>query len=105
MKLLNLDKISPKSNKTIIIAGVEYAVQPLSVGTFIKTTKEAEEYVKKGVADPVYEVQMIVNLAAECIPAAPRIALESLTLEQLQAIATYVQKGDVDGAEDVEGNV
>lgn len=104
MKLLNIDQVAPTSTKVIVIGGVEYAIQPISVGAFLKITKEAEEYVAAGVMNPQKEIQMVIDLAAQCIPAAPREVLESLTLPQLQAIADYVQRDDVDGAEDVEGN-
>ena len=103
MKLLNIDQLSPTTSKAVLIGGVEYAIQPISVGAFIKKTKEAEEYVKTGVADPMREVEMIIDLISQCIPAAPRYVIESLNLTQLQTIANYIQKEDVDGAEDVEG--
>lgn len=104
MKLLNIDQLSEQTNKVVVIGGVEYAVQPISVGTFIKKTKEAEEYVKSGVKDPMKEVEMVIDLISSCIPAAPRYAIEALNITQLQTIADYIQRDDVDGAEDVEGN-
>lgn len=104
MKLLNIDQVAPTSTKVIVIGGVEYGIQPISVGAFVKMTKEADEYVKSGIVDPLKEVEMIIDLASQCIPGAPRYVLEGLTLPQLKAIAEYVQKDDVDGAEDVEGN-
>lgn len=104
MKLLNLDKVAPKTGKAITIGGVNYEIMPISVGAFVKKTKEAEEYMKAGGGDPLREISMILDLISECVPAAPRYVLESLTLPQLQVIADYIQKDDIDGAEDVEGN-
>lgn len=104
MKLLNIDQVAEKTNKVIILGGVQYDIMPISVGTFIKKTKEAEEYVKAGVNDPTREVEMVIDLISECIPGAPRYVIEALTLPQLQLISDYIQKDDVDGAEDVEGN-
>lgn len=104
MKLLNLDQLTPSTNKVVLIGGVEYAIMPLSVGAFVKKTKQAQEFVN-GNHDPMSEINFILDLVSECIPAAPRHAIESLSLPQLQLIAEYIQKDDVDGAEDVEGNV
>lgn len=104
MKLLNLDQVAATTDKVVKIGGVEYAIVPISVGSFIKKTKEAEEYVRAGVQDPLREVNIILDLISECIPAAPRYAIEALSLPQLQKIAEYIQRDDVDGAEDVEGN-
>lgn len=104
MKLLNIDQLAEKTNKVVVIGGVEYAIQPISVGAFIKKTKEAEEYVKAGVDDPMKEVEIVIDLISQCIPAAPRYVIESLSLIQLQTISEYIQRDDVDGAEDVEGN-
>lgn len=105
MKLLNIDQLAEKTSKVVVIGGVQYGIVPISVGSFVKKTKEAEEYVKSGVSDPMREVSLILDLISECIPSAPRYAIEALTLPQLQQIAEYIQSDDVDGAEDVEGNV
>ncbi len=105
MKLLNLDQVAKKTNKSIVIKGVQHTVMPLSVGAFVKKTQEAEEYVKAGEKDPIREINMILDLLAECVPSASRLDIESLSLEQLQQMADYIRKDDVDGAEDVEGNV
>ena len=91
MKLLNIDKLAEKTGKVVVIGGVQYGIVPISVGSFVKKTQEAEEYI-------------ILDLISECIPSAPRLAIESLTLPQLQQIAEYIQSDDVEGAEDVEGN-
>lgn len=104
MKLLNIDKLSQKTQKSVQINGVKYEIAPISVGVFIKKTKEAEEYVKSGQVDQMKELEMVLDLLSECIPAAPRHVLESLGLDEMQAIADFIQKDDVDGAEDVEGN-
>lgn len=104
MKLLNIDKLSKTTQKSVLIGGIEYPIAPISVGTFIKKTKEAEEYVKSGQIDQMKELEMVLDLISECIPTAPRYVIEALGLEQLQTIADYIQKDDVDGAEDVEGN-
>lgn len=103
MKLLNLDKIAATTDKAILIGGIQYPIVPISVGAFIKKTQEAEEYVKSGQQDPAREINIILDLISECVPTAPRYAIESLSLHQLQKIAEYIQRGDVDGAEDVEG--
>lgn len=103
MKLLNLDKIAAKTNKAVIIGGTQYAVTPITVGAFIEKTQEAEDYINSGQLDPLREVNLILDLISKCIPAAPRYAIESLSLPQLKQIAEYIQNGDVDGAEDVEG--
>lgn len=104
MKLLNIDQMSKQTNKVIVIAGTQYSIVPISVGAFIKKTKEAEEYISAGSMDPMKEVEMVIDLISQCIPSAPRVVIESLNLEQLQLIAAYIQRDDVDGAEDVEGN-
>lgn len=104
MKLLNIDQLSPTTNKVIQIGGTQYKVSPISVGAFIKMTKDAEEYASGSAFDPMREIEMVVDLIAKCVPDASRLVIESLNLDQLKAIAEYIQGDDVDGAEDVKGN-
>ncbi|WP_151708803.1 hypothetical protein [Acinetobacter brisouii] len=104
MKILNLDQLAAKTNRKVKIGGKDYNVVPMSVGAFVKTTKEAEELVQSGNIDTLKEIEMVIDVISECVPDAPRQTLESLNLEQLHAISSFVRGDDIDGVEDVEGN-
>lgn len=107
MKLLNLDKVGAGIRK-IRLGDKTYNVYPLSVGSFVKTTKNAEDYIKNktndGFTDVKQEIDLIVDLVTDCIPDISRMEVEQLSFEQLQALAAFIKGDDVDGAEDVEGN-
>lgn len=106
MKMLNLDKLSHNATRQITLGGNVYSIFPISVNAFIETTRAAEQYMKEGEANELKEVEMVLDLLSMCIPDAPREALMSLGVSQLQILAEYVRGDDVDGAEvlDNQGN-
>lgn len=102
MKVLNLDKFATKKEqRKLVIGGQEYVVEPMTVENFIATTKAAEAMQDK--ASIAEQVEATIDMIVRSVPTIDRAVLNSLDLEQLQAIVAFVRGDDVEGVETSEG--
>lgn len=97
MKVLNLEKLSKKEGRELVIGGVSYPVQPMTVANFIATTEAAEKL--KGESSLAKQVSATIDMIQRSVPTAQREVLEQLELGQLQAITAFIRGEEVEGAE------
>lgn len=102
MKILNLDKIAPQPSRSIVLGEASYPILPMTVENFVVTSNRVEE-MNTNNATYAEQVQGTVEMILRSVPTLPREALMSRSLEELNAIATFVRGEDVDGQEDEEG--
>lgn len=97
MKVLNLDKLTKKEGREIVLFGKTHAVDGMTVANFIETTRAAEALA--GEESLVKQVEATVEMIVRSVPTLDRKDLSKLALEQLQAIVAFVRGDAVDGVE------
>lgn len=97
MKVLNLDKIGKKEQRTLNIGGTAYLVNEMTVANFIETTRAAEKItVETSLAE---QIEATIAMILRSVPTISQEVLNVLTLEQLQTIVAFVRGDEVEGAE------
>lgn len=105
--ILNLDQISTKEDKTIILDGVKHAFAPISVGAFIDQIKRLEEMEQNGKRKLSENMEHSLEMIAASFPTLTLKHLRSLTKDQIDAIGKFI-RGEmlteaVEGAASVTG--
>lgn len=100
MKILNLDKLTKKEGKEIVLFGKTHAVDGMTVGNFIETTLAAESLAQE--TSLVKQVEATIDMIQRSVPSVDRKDLEKLALEQLQAIVAFIRGDAVEGIESRE---
>lgn len=100
MKLLNLDNLTTEATEFVVVKGQEHAIQPISVGQFVKMARKGKEVANAG--DPLAEYELIVEMVSAAIPTLPVADVESLSMESLQKLSQYISGQDVQGVETLE---
>ena len=96
MKILNLDKISPNSDRVLKIDGVDHAVKPVSAATFI-FINEMVAKMEKGT--PEEQLNALVDSIIKQVPTVSRDRLLDFDLATVNTIAAYVRGEDVEEQE------
>lgn len=98
MKLLNIDELSQKTQRTVQIGGKEYKVYPVTVKAIVETTKRSKELQQnKDLTAEDYilqEMEMMIDLVQDCLPDVPRFELEKLTPELINKLTEFVRGQD-----------
>jgi hypothetical protein len=97
MKILNIDKLAAKEGRELVLFGVPYAVESMSVGNFIETTKAAEALADE--PSLVKQIEATIDMVLRSVPSVERSVLAKLNLEQLQSVVAFVRGDEVEGAE------
>lgn len=103
MKVLNLDKLTKKEGRELVIFGTTYAVDGMTVANFIETTRAAEALA--GETSLVKQVEATIEMIARSVPSINKAELQKLELAQLQAIVAFVRGDEVEGVESSEKKV
>lgn len=99
-KILNLDGFASKAERRFLkIGDTSYAVEEMTVGNFIETTKAAEKLEKAG-GNYAEQFELSVDMVLRSIPAISRDILQKFSLHQLQAVISFVRGDDVPEATD-----
>mgnify|MGYP006271365097 CR=1 FL=1 len=102
-KVLNLDSLV-EEQRVLTFDGESYKVVAMSVESFIKITKSAEERDAKGDTIPMHErMEFLVDMILPCIPDCPREKLLSRTMEELDVILAFVKSGTLPNQTSGEG--
>lgn len=96
MKVLNLDKLSTKETRQLLIKGVSYPVEDMTVENFIITTKAAESLPED--ASLAVQIEATIEMICRSVPSITKTALGGLSLTSLQSIVAFVR-----GDNDLEG--
>lgn len=96
MKVLNLDKLAVAQKRQLVIAGVKYAIEEMTVSNFIETTKAAERLANASILD---QVEATIDLVLRSVPTVSREVLGVMPLETLQTVVAFVRGDDVEGTE------
>jgi len=101
-KILNVDKLSAKSDKAreLRMNGVAYPVVEMTVDNFLATTKTAIALTKDAEATMDMAVEATIDAILRSVPSLPRAELGGLSLAQLNVIAAFVRGDEIDEAED-----
>ena len=91
MKVLNLDKISKKSERTLVLGGVEYEVKAMTVGNFIEVTAAAESLSEASISE---QIKATVDMICRSVPTIDKETLNNLPLEDLHQIVSFVRGED-----------
>jgi hypothetical protein len=94
-KIFNVDDLSPKAERELVLGGKTYALKGLTVEDFIKTTEMAKALDKKD-ATLAEQFELTIGVILERVPGLPREALLPLSLDQLQATVAFVRGVDPD---------
>lgn len=100
MKVLNLDKLTKKEGRELVIFGKTYPVDGMTVANFIETTRVAE--MLAGETSLVKQVEATIDMISRSVPSVDKAELAKLELEQLQAIVAFIRGDQVDGVESRE---
>lgn len=100
-KILNLDELAPKSTKVIKIKGKEYAMQPPSVGTYIRFTRDLQEMEKKEIT-LVDSIEYMCKGVQEAFPGMEDEVIKSLNVDQLEAITHFIAQRVEEEAEEAK---
>lgn len=100
MKVLNLDKLSKKEGKEIVLFGNTHHVDGMTVENFIETTRAAEALAEE--TSLVKQVEATIDMITRSVPTVERDDLKKLALEQLQAIVAFIRGDAVEGVESKE---
>lgn len=94
-KILNLDTIETKVDKTIVLNGVEHAFSPFTVEQFIEQLKEIEaiENGERTLSIREYAEYSIKSIK-RAFPTVPEAELRALHVDKLKAISDFV-RGEV----------
>lgn len=106
-KVLNLDVLSPKSSRVLILGGVEYQLLEFSVEDYIETSLQIEqaEAAAPAPADADEETleqkararfELFMTEIQKRIPTITREVLVKLQIEQLAAVHQFVNGVDPD---------
>jgi hypothetical protein len=106
-KVLNLDVLSPKSSRVLILSGVEYPLLEFSVEDYIETSlaieqAEAAQPVAADADDATLEqkararFELFMTEIIKRIPTMSRDSLVKLSIEQLAAVHQFVNGVDPD---------
>lgn len=87
MKVLNLDSLAAKIEKSITLDGVEYMVEEMSVEDFILASREAETLKD---SDPVANLESWVTHIRRVIPSLPEEKVRKLKLPHLMLVMQFV---------------
>lgn len=100
MKTLNLDNLS-KVTRNLILNGVTYEVQEMTVENFIETTKAADALLEKKNITIEEQMEASIGLIKRSIPNIEEEVLRKMTLEQLGTLSKFL-RGELDdeGAEE-----
>jgi hypothetical protein len=98
MKILNLDKLSIKEERELVIGGQAYPIEEMTVSNFVETTRAAERIAAAGVSI-AEQIDATIEMIVRSIPTLQKEVLQGLTLEKLQVITAFVRGDDVDGVE------
>lgn len=98
---LNLDEVQPEIKKTIRLGGKTHEMRPISVRKFIKNIREAKKLDQVEDIDRVTEIMM--DMICEVFPTLDKDTLESLNMQQLEAIMDFV-RAVPDEIKEQEGN-
>ena len=92
-KILNLDALSEKITRELVLNGKTYKIRETTVEDFIETTRAAEaiDIEKMTIGQ---QTEMTIDLIAKQIPDIARDDLMHLNLDQLQAVAAFVRGVD-----------
>ena len=99
MKVLNLDKLATKQGRKLVIAGVSYPIEEMTVSNFIETTKAAERIANAPVAE---QIEATIEMVLRSVPTLSQDVLKGMSLDTLQVIVSFVRGDEVEEAE-VEG--
>jgi hypothetical protein len=88
-KLLNLDELPTRFEKTIVLNGKRHEMRPLSVGQFIEQQKTARRL--DGDADIGDAVEMIIETICGAFPTMTPEELRSITFDKLNAIFEFLR--------------
>lgn len=100
MKVLNLDKLTKKEGRELVIFGKTYPVDGMTVANFIETTRVAEQLASE--VSLVKQVEATIDMISRSVPSIDRADLAKLELEQLQAIVRFIRGDEVEGVESRE---
>lgn len=100
MKVLNLDKLTTKEERKLVLGGVSHPVQAMTVSNFIETTKAAERIAAED--SLAVQIEATVEMIIRSVPTVSEATLKALSLVDLQTIVAFVRGDDIDGVETEE---
>lgn len=99
--ILNLDEVKGH-RRAIVLDGVEYELEDLSVDGFITTLRESEEVDKRiqngetlSITD---QIEMHIKSVTLLIPSLPKEKLATMSVRRLGAIVAFAQETAQEGA-------
>lgn len=96
-KVINLDALIPESH-TIILDGVEHAVEAASVEAYLRVLKTRGRL--KNVSTEAEQVELAVEMIVVAVPTIQRERLMRLPIRALMAVAELVMDQMRDGEDD-----
>jgi GTPase Era involved in 16S rRNA processing len=96
-KVINLDDLETRKDKVVILKGVEHVMKTLTVKDYVQQLKKQAEIEKLTTADTQTVetadrlIELTVDALAEVFPTIPRDQLESLNMEQLNAMRSLAE--------------
>ena len=91
MKVLNLDKLAPRTGRELVLFGETYTVKELSVKDFIRINEHAEKLTED--SELGVQISATIDVIVNQIPGIDRKILEELNPVELKMILDFV-KGD-----------
>lgn len=107
-KIVNLDQLETKRDKVVILKGVEHVMTTLTVKDYIQQLKASAEIEKlTSTEDATPEtadriVELTIDALAKLFPSISRDELESLNMDQLNAIRGLAEDYTADEAPEGE---
>lgn len=104
MKLLNLAALTKSTVKRVVQVGdKEHEIITINVKQFLEILEESKDIVvraENGDMTMADEVRLTMKVVSFALPTITAEELETLNLDQLQAIAAFAKGEDVEGVED-----
>lgn len=101
MKLLNLEALTKSVvNRVVKVGNAEHQIKTLNVQQFLEIldeTKEVQKLADAGEFTMPEEVRITTKIVGFALPTLSKVEIDSLDLNQLQAIAAFAKGEDVDG--------
>lgn len=95
IELLNLDELVSE-NRVVTIRGNEYPLADQTVGQMLMAMKESKKANAMNSADPEVVLSKMLGLCAELLPTCPESVLNSLNINQMNALIEFASKRTVE---------
>lgn len=106
-KILNLDEVSPQAEKVIKLNGKEHLLAPITVGEFIRVTREAEAIDAKQVKGKPQKIseqfEYFIQTITRSFPTITEEELKDMDLSKLKYIVDFIHSEVEVEAEAAEG--